>query len=80
MNDAGEIQVISAPAGYVFELIYRSRGVPFREGLFQFLVSYGGRTWAVGFHTERPSVDGFWRRIDGADQHEVALCRWRGPR
>ncbi len=72
MIETHRIEVIFPPCGFVFELVYRCRGVPFLEGNFRQIAFIDGEAWAVGF---REPVR--WRPLDLRGGREIALGRTR---
>lgn len=73
-------ELILPPEGYVFELIHRCRGVPFREGVFRQLLIMPGAFWAVGFGFTKPETLAHWRPIQTESVGEIALRHVPVPR
>jgi len=72
-----QIQVISPPEGFVFELIHPCRGVPFRVGYFSQLVWGCGGVWAVNLRGNRVHsavAPAQWREIDW-EYHQVSFSK-----
>ena len=75
MHDTGSVQIIFAPEGYLFELIYRSRGVPLIEGVFREIVFVDGRAWGADFRSLGETRPARWRVLNSARWNEIALSR-----
>jgi hypothetical protein len=75
MSDSGRFQIFYPPEGFCFGLIYRVRGIPFRDGYFRAMVLAQGCLWAVDCHPEIQGESAAvpWRPIDFASHQEIAL-------
>lgn len=80
MDETESIEVVFAPSGFVFELVWRCRGVPFVEGVFHQVAFIGGEVWAVDFQSSKSDVPARWRLLRRAGAHEIGLRRDVWPR
>jgi hypothetical protein len=72
------VEVVFPPCGFVFELVYRCRGVPFLEGSFGQIAFIDGEAWAVGFRSGGGDREpARWWPLDLNGVREIALGRTR---